>query len=129
MRRYGLSSRRSAPGNRSRGRTGDGRTDRSASECPASGRPLRSLTGKYSIVPGETQATQDGIHLARGRAIPVIWVAPEKLGRSTPLVIWLASGISGMEETLPELKRLAGEGYLAVSFDSWGRGGRAKDAI
>jgi uncharacterized protein len=63
------------------------------------------------------------------REIPVIWVAPEKLRRTSPVVIWLAPGISGTEEAVPELKRFAAEGYLAVSFDSWARGSRAKDSI
>jgi hypothetical protein len=64
-----------------------------------------------------------------GREIPVIWVAPEKLQHTSPVVIWLAPGISGAEEAVPELKRFAAEGYLALSFDSWARGSRAKDSI
>ena len=92
---------------------------------------LASATGVRDAVAGTPlkaeNAPSDSAIVAR--EIPVIWVSPEKPGRTSPVVIWLAPGISGTEETLPELERFAAEGYLAVSFDSWARGSRAKDSI
>jgi uncharacterized protein len=91
---------------------------------------LASATGVGAAIadtPKSDNAPLDSTIL--GREIPVIWVAPEKPRRATAVVIWLASGISGTKEAVPQLKRLAAEGYLAVSFDSWARGSRAKDSF
>lgn len=58
---------------------------------------------------------------------PVIWVLPTAVEPTTRLVIWLAGGVSRMESTLPMLERLAREGFVAVSFDSWERGSRLSE--
>lgn len=66
---------------------------------------------------------------ARVEQVPITWLAPEAADGPLKLVVWLAPGLSGMEATEPVLERLAGEGYLAVSFDSWGRGSRCREPL
>lgn len=45
------------------------------------------------------------------------------------LVAWLPGGIGGMNAASRELEALAEEGFVAVSFDSWRRGTRAREAM
>lgn len=56
--------------------------------------------------------------------IPVIWIAPRQMRQSTRLAIWLPPGTGSKEDTLPYLEKLAGAGFLAVSFDPWLHGER-----
>ncbi len=57
------------------------------------------------------------------------WVAPERTDGPLKLVIWLAPGVMDMASVEPVLDRLALAGYLAVSFDSWGRGSRCRESL
>lgn len=54
--------------------------------------------------------------------IPVCWVAPE--GAAVGTAIWLTHLGGSGEQTRPMLDRLAQRGFLAVSFDPPGHGGR-----
>lgn len=64
----------------------------------------------------------------RAEQIPITWVAPERSETAPKLVIWLAPGLMEMASVEPVLERLAHAGYLAVSFDSWGRGSRCRES-
>jgi uncharacterized protein len=64
----------------------------------------------------------------RAEQIPITWVAPEQADGAAKLVIWLAPGLMEMEAVEPMMERLAQAGYLAVSFDSWGRGSRCRES-
>ena len=61
--------------------------------------------------------------------IPIGWIEPKDQKASTPVVIWLGGGISPYEANGPMLARLAREGYIAVSFDSVGRGKRMTESV
>lgn len=50
--------------------------------------------------------------------IPVSRALSEHVARERRLVIWLTTGLSGMEVVLPVLERFAAAGFLAASFDS-----------
>ena len=65
---------------------------------------------------------------ARAEQIPITWVAPADTVPASKLVIWLAPGLMEMRAVEPVLERLAHVGYLAVSFDSWGRGSRCRES-
>lgn len=52
--------------------------------------------------------------------IPVVWQAPER--RPVGVALWLTHLGGSAERTLPMLSRLAGTGFLAVSFDPPGHG-------
>ena len=59
--------------------------------------------------------------------IPVRWVEPAQLREGTNVVI-LTSGFTGTAESMsPYLQELAGEGFLAVSFDHWQHGRRGTE--
>jgi uncharacterized protein len=66
---------------------------------------------------------------AKVEQIPVIWALPEHDTPQRKLVIFLAGGVYGMEVMRPMLERLAGAGFVAVSFDSWERGSRATETM
>lgn len=66
---------------------------------------------------------------ARIEQVPVTWVAPAAADGPRKLVVWLAPGLSATNVVEPVLARLAREGYLAVSFDSWGRGSRCREPL
>jgi dienelactone hydrolase len=66
---------------------------------------------------------------ARVEEVPITWVAPTSPESPLKLVVWLAPGLSAMGVVAPVLERLASEGYLAVSFDSWGRGSRCREPL
>jgi len=61
--------------------------------------------------------------------IPVAWVRPRGSTARLRLVLWLAGGIAGTNAADSELEALADEGFTAVSFDSWRRGTRAREAM
>lgn len=66
---------------------------------------------------------------ARAEQVPITWAARASTEGPLKLVVWLAPGLSAMELVEPALERLAREGYLAVSFDSWGRGSRCREPL
>ena len=55
--------------------------------------------------------------------IPVVWIEPESAPAGVAL--WLTHLGGSAEQTLPTLAKLAGRGWLAVSFDPPGHGQRA----
>ncbi|MBO0839554.1 MAG: alpha/beta hydrolase [Sciscionella sp.] len=57
--------------------------------------------------------------------VPVVWIEPD--GPAKTLALWLTHLAGSKDQTLPVLRRLAGAGCVAMSFDPWRHGERGEE--
>jgi uncharacterized protein len=83
---------------------------------------------KSNTVAQEIMATDSDVSTARVGHIPVLWIEPKRRHRSPSLALWVPPFSFTKEWTVPFLRELADEGFVAVSLDPFGHGQRTDES-